>query len=166
MSKPVYQPEKIHSIMLKLSGEVLAGSKGFGFDDAVVDQLTSEIIAIKRQGYSLGIVIGGGNIFRGGKWKNQSLDRVTLDNIGMLATIQNALYLAEILKNKKVNSCYLIGMWINLTKYPMNPITKNPTTVACAISLYSEKCRIKPKSDADPEASYCTFHVWLRTLLQ
>lgn len=100
MSKPVYQPEKIHSIMLKLSGEVLAGSKGFGFDDVVVDQLTSEIIAIKRQGYSLGIVIGGGNIFRGGKWENQSLDRVTLDNIGMLATIQNALYLAEILKNK------------------------------------------------------------------
>lgn len=72
MSKPVYQPQKVHSIMLKLSGEVLAGSKGFGFDDAVVDQLTNEIIAIKRQGYSLGIVIGGGNIFRGGKWKTKA----------------------------------------------------------------------------------------------
>ncbi|MGI6198365.1 MAG: UMP kinase [Candidatus Cloacimonadaceae bacterium] len=100
MSKPVYQPQKVHSIMLKLSGEVLAGSKGFGFDDAVVDKLTNDIISIKRLGYSLGIVIGGGNIFRGGKWKNQSLDRCSLDNIGMLATVQNALYLAEILKNK------------------------------------------------------------------
>lgn len=104
MKKPSYQPQNVHSIMLKLSGEVLAGSKGYGFDDAVVDQLTDEIIAIKRLGYSLGIVIGAGNIFRGGKWKNQSLDRVILDNIGMLGTVQNALYLAEILNNKNYSA--------------------------------------------------------------
>jgi len=95
-----YQPEKIHSLMLKLSGEILAGEAGYGFDDAVIDRLTDDLISVKRQGYSLAVVLGGGNIFRGGSWKNQSLNRVTLDNIGMLATVQNALYLAEILNNK------------------------------------------------------------------
>ncbi len=95
-----YQPEKIHSVMLKLSGEILAGQAGYGFDDGVIDYLTDDIIELKRMGYSLAIVLGGGNIFRGGTWKNQSLDRVVLDDIGMLATVQNALYLAEILNSK------------------------------------------------------------------
>lgn len=95
-----YQPESVHRVMLKLSGEILAGSKGFGFDDDVIDTLTDELIAVKRLGYSIAIVFGGGNIFRGGSWKNQALNRVTLDSIGMLATIQNGLYLAEILENK------------------------------------------------------------------
>jgi uridylate kinase len=95
-----YQPEKIHNIMLKISGEVLAGANGYGFDDAVIDGLTEEVIAAKRLGFSIAIVLGGGNIFRGGTWKNQALDRVVLDNIGMLATVQNALYLAEILNKK------------------------------------------------------------------
>lgn len=100
MDSQIFKPEKIHSVLLKLSGEVLAGQRGYGFDDDVIDILTDEIIAVKRLGYSLGIVLGGGNIFRGGSWKNQSLNRVTLDNIGMLGTVQNALYLAEILNNK------------------------------------------------------------------
>lgn len=95
-----YQPEKIHRILLKLSGEFLAGKQGHGYDDAVIDSLTDGIIAAKRLGYSIAIVLGGGNIFRGGTWKDQSLNRVTLDNIGMLATVQNALYLAEILNGK------------------------------------------------------------------
>lgn len=95
-----FKPEKINRVMLKLSGEVLAGNSGFGFDDHVCDQLTDELIGIRNEGYGLAIVLGGGNIFRGGKWKNQSLNRVTLDNIGMLATIQNALYLCEILSAK------------------------------------------------------------------
>jgi len=99
-----YEPEKIHSVMLKLSGEALAGSRGFGYDDEVIDTLTEEIISLKRLGYSLAIVLGGGNIFRGGTWKNKSLNRVTLDEIGMLATVQNALYLSEILKAKNYPS--------------------------------------------------------------
>ncbi len=96
----VYQPEKMHRIMLKLSGEMLAGEKGYGFDDEVIDRITEDIIDLRKMGYSLAVVLGGGNIFRGGTWKNQSLNRVVLDNIGMLATIQNALYLAEILNKK------------------------------------------------------------------
>ncbi len=95
-----YQPEKIHRLLLKISGEVLAGPRGFGYDDAVINALTDEIIEARRLGYSIAIVLGGGNIFRGGSWANQSLDRVTLDHIGMLATVQNSLYLAEILNRK------------------------------------------------------------------
>ncbi len=96
----MYKPEQIQSLMLKLSGEILAGKSGFSYDDEICDQLTDEIITVKELGYSIAIVLGGGNIFRGGSWKNQSLSRVTLDNIGMLATIQNALYLSEILIQK------------------------------------------------------------------
>lgn len=95
-----YQPEKIHRLLLKISGEILAGAQGFGYDDAVIDTLTDEIIEARRLGYSIAIVLGGGNIFRGGSWKNQSLNRVTLDHIGMLGTIQNSLYVAEILNRK------------------------------------------------------------------
>ncbi|HOD60106.1 MAG TPA: UMP kinase [Candidatus Syntrophosphaera sp.] len=96
----LFQPEKIHRVMLKISGEILAGPQGYGFDDEVIDNLTDEIIKVRQKGYSIAIVLGGGNIFRGGTWKNQSLDRVVLDHIGMLATIQNSLYLAEILNLK------------------------------------------------------------------
>jgi len=96
----VYQPEKMHRVMLKLSGEILAGEKGYGFDDEVIDRITDDIIDLRKLGYSLAVVLGGGNFFRGGTWKNRTLNRGVLDNIGMLATIQNALYLAEILNKK------------------------------------------------------------------
>jgi len=96
----VFQPEKLHRIMLKLSGEVLAGPKGFGFHDEVIDDLTNDLIAVQNMGYSLCVVLGGGNFFRGGTWKKQELNRVVLDNIGMLATVQNALYMAEVLAGK------------------------------------------------------------------
>lgn len=95
-----FHSENIKSVLLKLSGEVLAGKLGFGYCDETIDKLTDELIAVKELGYSIGIVLGGGNIFRGGSWKNQDLNRVVLDNIGMLATVQNALYVAEILSSK------------------------------------------------------------------
>ncbi len=95
-----YKSENVHRILLKLSGEVLAGDQGFGYNDARIDQLTDELIAVKELGYSIAVVLGGGNIFRGGSWKNQELNRVVLDSIGMMATIQNALYVAEILASK------------------------------------------------------------------
>lgn len=95
-----YHPEKINKVIIKLSGEFLAGEKKFGFDEELIDRITNDIIEVKRLGYSVGIVLGGGNIFRGGTWSNAKMSRVTLDNIGMMATIQNALYLAEVLRLK------------------------------------------------------------------
>ncbi len=127
-----YQPEKIHRIMLKLSGEILAGERGYGYDDAVIDNLTDEIIAAKRLGFSIAIVLGGGNVFRGGTWANQSLDRVTLDNIGMLATVQNALYLAEILNNKN----YPAEVFSSLA---MDAVTKHYTPRKAALALENGK---------------------------
>lgn len=127
-----YQPEKIHRIMLKLSGEILAGERGYGYDDAVIDNLTDEIIAAKRLGFSIAIVLGGGNVFRGGTWANQSLDRVTLDNIGMLATVQNALYLAEILNNKN----YPAEVFSSLS---MDQVTKHYTPRKAALALEAGK---------------------------
>lgn len=97
-----FKSENVKRVLLKLSGEVLAGDKGFGYHDAVIDTLTDEIVAVHKLGYSLAIVLGGGNIFRGGSWKNQDLNRVVLDSIGMLATVQNALYVAEILESKGI----------------------------------------------------------------
>jgi uridylate kinase len=85
MLKPVYK-----RILLKLSGEVFAGSKGFGFDPAIVDRIAAEIREIHDAGVQIGVVIGGGNIFRGQAAEN--LDRTIADNIGMLATIINSLY--------------------------------------------------------------------------
>lgn len=95
-----YKPEKIHKIIFKLSGEVLAGKKGFGIDLKRIDELINEIIVVKKLGYSIGIVLGGGNFFRGASEIGDQLDRVAADNVGMLATIQNALILVDLLKTK------------------------------------------------------------------
>jgi uridylate kinase len=88
------------SVILKLSGEVLAGKRGFGFDYDVVKQLAEGIIAVRNQGFRIGIVIGGGNIFRGSSKLGSEINRFTADNMGMLATIQNTLLLADVLNNK------------------------------------------------------------------
>ena len=95
-----YKPEKIHSIIFKLSGEVLAGKKGFGIDLERVDELISEIVIVRKLGYRLGIVLGGGNFFRGVSEVGDQLNRVAADNVGMLATIQNALILSDLLRSK------------------------------------------------------------------
>lgn len=95
-----YHPEKVSRVVIKLSGEFLAGDKKFGFDEKLIDRITDDIIEVKKLGYNVAIVLGGGNIFRGGRWNNQNMNRVILDNIGMLATIQNALFLSEVIKLK------------------------------------------------------------------
>jgi len=91
MAKPVYK-----RILLKLSGEVFAGARGFGFDASVVDRVAADIREIHSLGVQIGIVIGGGNIFRGGT--AESMDRSLADNIGMLATTINSLYLKSSLE--------------------------------------------------------------------
>jgi uridylate kinase len=96
----VYKPEKIHSLIFKLSGEVLAGKKGFGIDLNRVDELIGEIVSVRKLGYRMGIVLGGGNFFRGASEIGGHLNRVAADNVGMLATIQNALILSDLLRTK------------------------------------------------------------------
>jgi len=90
--------------LLKLSGEALAGDKGFGLDFNVVERMTDEIKAVRQSGAELGLVIGGGNIMRGSQASQQGMDRVSADYMGMLATIINALALQDILEKKGVDT--------------------------------------------------------------
>ena len=90
--------------MLKLSGEVLAGDRGFGIEPSVIDRLTEEIKAVYQMGVSLGVVIGGGNIVRGALASRQGMDRVQADYMGMLATVINALAVQDLLEAKGVDT--------------------------------------------------------------
>ncbi len=89
-------------ILLKLSGEALEGDKEFGIDPAVVRRLANEIVEVHRMGVEIGIVIGGGNIFRGVSGSKHGLDRVTGDYMGMLATLINCLSLQDAIEKKGV----------------------------------------------------------------
>jgi uridylate kinase len=87
-------------IVLKLSGEALAGDRGFGIDPGVVASLTDEIASIRETGVELALVVGGGNIVRGARAGADGMDRVTADYMGMLATVINALALQDMLERK------------------------------------------------------------------
>lgn len=89
-------------VLLKLSGEALAGDRGFGIEPSVVDRITDEVRAIHNMGVALGIVIGGGNIVRGALASQKGMDRVQADYMGMLATIINALAVQDLLERKGV----------------------------------------------------------------
>ena len=85
-------------ILLKLSGEVLAGEAGFGIDAGRVRELAAELSAVAGASTELGIVVGGGNFFRGVTSAARQMDRVTADHMGMLATVMNALALQDALE--------------------------------------------------------------------
>lgn len=90
---------KYKRILLKLSGEVLAGSQGFGINVSIVSDIAQEIAELQKKGAEIAIVIGGGNIFRGLSSAASSFKRTSADNIGMLATLINSLTLREALVN-------------------------------------------------------------------
>src|SRR5262245_39459867 len=85
-------------ILLKLSGEVLAGGAPFGIHAERVKSLSAEVAEVAAAGVQIGIVVGGGNIFRGVAAAAQNMDRVTADHMGMLATVINSLALSDALE--------------------------------------------------------------------
>ena len=91
---------KYQRVLLKFSGEALAGGKGFGIDPVVLDEVCTEIQAAKELGIELGIVIGGGNIFRGLAASERGMNRVKADYMGMLATVINALAVQDALESR------------------------------------------------------------------
>jgi len=93
---------KYQKVLLKLSGEALAGDQGFGIEPSVVDRLTEEVKAVHEMGVKLGLVIGGGNIVRGAIASQKGMDRVQADYMGMLATVINALAVQDLLERKGV----------------------------------------------------------------
>lgn len=89
-------------ILLKLSGEALAGDKSFGFDFGTVGRLADEVKRVSDMGVAVGLVVGGGNIVRGSQLAKMGMDRVGSDYMGMLGTVINALALQDILERKGV----------------------------------------------------------------
>lgn len=97
MIKPKYR-----RIVLKLSGEALAGEKGYGIDPQVVDAIASQISAIRQHDVEVAIVVGGGNIWRGLSGSSKGMDRATADYMGMLATVINSLALRDALEHHDI----------------------------------------------------------------
>lgn len=89
---------------MKLSGESLAGNRGFGIDPPVIEKLTHEIRRVHESGVSLGLVVGGGNIMRGTVASARGMDRVSADYMGMLATVINAMALQDMLEQSGVET--------------------------------------------------------------
>ena len=102
-------------ILLKLSGEAISGNKGFGFDEATVIGVAKQVKQIVDAGVEVGIVIGGGNFWRGRT--SNTIDRTKADQIGMLATVMNCIYVSEIFRSE--------GMMTNiLTPFECGTFTK------------------------------------------
>lgn len=101
---------KYKRVVVKLSGEALAGEQGYGISPSVVDAITDEIRTLTQSGVSLGLVIGGGNIVRGTQASKEGMDRVSADYMGMLATIINALALQDLLEKKGVETRVLTAI--------------------------------------------------------
>lgn len=105
----------MHRILLKLSGEALAGEKKTGFDEATVRKVALQVKELVDDGIQVGIVIGGGNFWRGRTSEN--IDRTKADQIGMLATVMNCIYVSEIFRS--------VGMMTNiLTPFECGSFTK------------------------------------------
>ena len=88
---------ELKRVILKLSGEALSGSKGQGYDDELIEDIARQVKAIIEKGIDVGVVIGGGNYWRGRS--NNNIDRTKADQIGMLATIMNCIYVSEIFRS-------------------------------------------------------------------
>jgi len=113
MLSPVYR-----RILLKLSGEVLAGEQDFGIDPTKATQLANEIKSIHEMGVDIILIIGGGNIFRGLQAASKGMDRVTGDYLGMLATIMNAISLQDALEKTGVETRTLSAITVSQISEP------------------------------------------------
>ena len=109
MKEPIY-----HRVLLKLSGEILAGKNGFGIDPGKANFLAQEVKSIHKLGVGIGLIIGAGNIFRGLQASDRGMDRVTGDYLGMLATIMNAISVQDALEQEGCETRTLSA--INITQ--------------------------------------------------
>jgi uridylate kinase len=113
MTKPAYK-----RVLLKLSGEALMGDDSFGINRATIERMVADVAEISRLGVELAIVIGGGNIFRGVAPGAQGMDRATADYMGMLATVMNALALADAMRQAGVTARVMSAIAIDQVVEP------------------------------------------------
>lgn len=104
---------KYQRVLLKLSGEALMGSGDYGIDPEVISRVAGEIKSIADLGVQLGVVIGGGNIFRGAGLAASGMDRVTGDHMGMLATVINSLAMQEAIEKQGLQARVMSAIKIN-----------------------------------------------------
>ena len=109
---------KYNRILLKLSGEVMAGDEKFGIDAERVKALASEVADVAKAGVQIGVVVGGGNFFRGVAAAARKMDRVTADHMGMLATVINALALQDALEHMGVHTRVMSAIEMNQVAEP------------------------------------------------
>ncbi len=103
----------VKRVLLKLSGEALMGEDAFGINPGIIQRLAADIAQIQRAGVQLGLVIGGGNIFRGAGLAGGGFDRVAGDQMGMLATVMNALAMQDHLRRQDVSAHLLSAVAIS-----------------------------------------------------
>ncbi|AGH38462.1 Uridylate kinase [Bibersteinia trehalosi USDA-ARS-USMARC-188] len=108
MSAPIYK-----RILLKLSGEALQGEEGFGIDPSILDRMALEIKELIEMGVEVGVVLGGGNLFRGAKLAKAGMNRVVGDHMGMLATVMNGLAMRDSLFRADVNAKLMSAFQLN-----------------------------------------------------
>jgi uridylate kinase len=104
MQKQKAKDNKYKRILLKLSGEALTGTEGYGIDPKILDRMAREVGQLVGIGVQVGLVIGGGNLFRGAALHAAGMDRVTGDHMGMLATVMNALAMRDALERSNISS--------------------------------------------------------------
>lgn len=109
---------RFRRILLKLSGEALLGTSSHGIDPEVVRYLSDEVSAVHAMGVEIALVVGGGNIYRGGQASRSGMDRVTADHMGMLATIINSLALQEALERLAIPTRVLSALEIRQVAEP------------------------------------------------
>ena len=100
-------------VMLKLSGEMLGGKEGSGMNTTAIELIAAEVAQLQQKNIEVGVVIGGGNIFRGTGLAARGIDRVTADHMGMLATIMNSLAMQDALERIQVHSRVMSALKIN-----------------------------------------------------
>ena len=105
-------------IVLKLSGEALSGDRGFGLDADKVAGITDEIVEIHGLGVEIGIVVGGGNFFRGVEEQAREMDRVSADSMGMLSTVINAIALQDSIEKRGVQCRVMSAVFMNQLAEP------------------------------------------------
>ena len=112
-------PQPVHQrILLKLSGEALMGDDAFGINQATIERMVAEVAEVARIGVQVAVVIGGGNIFRGIAGGSAGMDRATADYMGMLATVMNALALADAMNKQGLTARVMSAIAIDQVVEP------------------------------------------------
>jgi len=125
-------------ILLKLSGEALTGSAEFGIDPKVLDRMATEIGQLVEIGVQVGLVIGGGNLFRGAALHAAGMERVTGDHMGMLATVMNALAMRDALERANISTRVMSAI-------PMSGVVEH----------YDRRTAIRHLKDGDVVIFFC-----------